>query len=124
MKQKLACKESIADLWGCPDAKYPKKPETSDLFKAIGNEALACLSHTDWETSIRRIENILAVIRERMHMHWESWHESELEKKLKKKRDPWDCDYPGCDIPADCRCPGCGKWLCENHIKHECNGRR
>ena len=45
----LAYRESIADLWGYPEAKYPKHPSTDTLFKVISAEAQACLSRTDWE---------------------------------------------------------------------------
>ena len=62
MKSKLACKESIADLWGYPDGPV-NRPSTESLFGAIGAEASMCLLKADWEHRIRRIENILSVIK-------------------------------------------------------------
>ena len=82
---KLACKESIAYLWGYPDGSV-KKPGTLELFKAISGEALVCLSRTDWEDRIRRIENILSVIKWRMERHRERVFEDELERFVESAR--------------------------------------
>ncbi len=79
-KPKLACPESIADLWGWPECNVPKRPSTQALFLAIAYEARACLRHSNWEDSIRRMENILVVIKARMRRHWEACHEAELER--------------------------------------------
>ena len=86
-KSRLACKESIAHLWSYPDSSCKEPPSTERLFVAIAGEALACLFHADWEPRIRRIENILCVIKWRMKSFWESWHESELEKLVKKAKE-------------------------------------
>ena len=86
-KSKLACPESIADLWGWPHCDIPRRPNTARLFTAIAGEALACLSHMDWEIRIRRIENILSVIKWRIRQYWESWQENELNKLVKKLKE-------------------------------------
>ena len=39
------------------------------------------------EDRIRRIENCLVVIKERIRRHWESWHMSELDRLLKKAKE-------------------------------------
>ena len=89
-KPELAYRESIADLWGYPEAKYPKRPSTATLFRSITTEAQACLSRTDWEERIRRIENCLVVIKERMRGHSERIHSSELDRLVLKAKK-------GCD---------------------------
>jgi hypothetical protein len=85
MKPKLVYPESIADLWGYPDTISPKRPETKYLFLAIAGEAHACLKSADWEDRIRRIENILSVIKWRIRTHWEERHKSELDQLVRKK---------------------------------------
>jgi len=85
-KRKLACPESIADLWGLPYCDRPKRPSTQVLFLAIADEARACLRHANWETRIRRIENILVVIKARMRRHWEACHEVELDRLVDKAK--------------------------------------
>jgi len=82
----LACPESIAHLWEHPNASRPVQPSTARLFTAIAGESLACLFHVDWEVRIRRIENILCVIKRRMRRFWESWQDSEMEKLVKKAK--------------------------------------
>ena len=77
---RLKCKESIADLWGYPDTRRPRRPSTEELFKAIAAEAEMCLRRADWEPRIRRIENIISVIRWRIRRHWEEKHASDLDK--------------------------------------------
>jgi hypothetical protein len=124
-KQKLAYAESIGYLWGYPDADRPRRPDTQALFRAIADEAEACLLRTNWEDRVRRIENILVVIKGRMRRHWEERHEVELDRlvrKAKKERekDPWTCVYPGCDVPGEWKCPECGNWVCERHFNHPC----
>jgi hypothetical protein len=85
---KLACGESIADLWGYPDCEKPVRPSTEKLFATIAAEASGCLKQSNWDERIRRMENILNVIKGRMNRFWESWHESELDKLfLQKKRE-------------------------------------
>ena len=83
MKHKLAFKESIADLWGRPDGPI-RSPSTDRLFTSIAAESFACLFHTDWDVRIKRIENYLSAIKCRMRLHWESWHEDQLNKLVKK----------------------------------------
>jgi hypothetical protein len=83
----LACPESIAHLWGCPYGRKPVRPSTARLFVAIAGEALACLFHTDWEVRIRRMENILSVIKWRIRHHWEQWYQYELVKLAKKAKE-------------------------------------
>jgi len=87
MKSKLACPESIADLWGYPDAAVPRRPETRELFMAVAREAEACLKRADWEVRIRRIENILSVIRWRILTHREACQETELDRLIKKAKE-------------------------------------
>lgn len=87
MKSRLACRESIADLWGYPDAPIPRRPETKELFLAISMEAEMCLRKADWEDRVHRMENILAVIKWRMRMHWEESHMSELDKLVRKAKE-------------------------------------
>ena len=78
---RLKCKESIADLWGYPDCKRPKRPSTEELFKAIAAEAEMCLRKADWDSRILRIENILSVIKWRIREFWErSQYEQLLER--------------------------------------------
>lgn len=67
-----------------------KRPETNELFEGLAGEALACLSHADWEDHIRRIENILVVIKERIRRFWEEQHESELDKLVRKAKKEVD----------------------------------
>jgi hypothetical protein len=69
MTGKLAFRESIADLWGYPDGPV-RRPSTAMLIEAVSGEALACLKSTDLEDRIRRIENILSIIKWRMQAHW------------------------------------------------------
>ena len=69
---------------------YPKRPSTATLFRAISTETQACLSRTDWEERIRRIENCLVVIKERMRGHSERIHSSELDRLVLKAKK-------GCD---------------------------
>ena len=89
MKRKLACKESIAELWG--DLHGPQRsPSTARLFTSIAAESFACLYHTDWDVRIKRIENCLSVIKYRMRLHWESWHEDQLDKLVKKTKGDRD----------------------------------
>ena len=71
---------------GCPDAQVPRSPSTKTLFLAIACEAEACLQKTDWETRVRRIENILSVIKWRIREFWEEQHESELDRLIEKKK--------------------------------------
>ena len=85
-KSRLACPESIADLWGYPDAQGPMRPSTEALFLAISREARGCLGHAHWEESIWRMENILAVIKARMRSHWEEQLEAALERLVKKAK--------------------------------------
>jgi hypothetical protein len=66
MRDDLAYPESIADIMA-------QKPSTARLFTAIAGEALICLFRADWETRIRRMENILSVIKRRMELHRISW---------------------------------------------------
>ena len=82
---KLECKESIADLWGFPNANVPKVPSTEELFKAIAGEATACLYYAGWDIRIRRIENILSVIKARIAMFQLNKNQSELESLVKKE---------------------------------------
>jgi len=86
MKPKLVAPESIADLWGYPDTRRPKRPETKDLFLAIAEEARACLKRADWEDRIRRIENILSVIKWRIRTHWDEQHTSKLDQIVRKRK--------------------------------------
>jgi hypothetical protein len=86
-KSKLAFKESIADLWGWPDCDIPKRPSTKVLFEAIAGEALACLSHADWETRIRRIENILSVLKWRISVFWEGQLDGELDRLVREAKE-------------------------------------
>lgn len=91
MRPGPAFRESIADLWGCPDG--PKKrPGTQELFEAVSREALACLSHTDWDVRVRRIENILSVIRWRMRSHQDEMHQRELDRMLKREGGDGDVE--------------------------------
>ena len=83
MKRKLACKESIAELWGNPHGPQ-RTPSTAELFTKVAAESFACLFHTDWDVRIKRIENYLSTIKCRMRLHWESWHEDQLNKLVKK----------------------------------------
>jgi len=85
----LECKESIAYLWGYPHAIYPRKPTTLELFEAITREVEACLHSTDWETRIRRIENILSVIKCRMEMFRQEQLLSDIDKLVKELKE---CD--------------------------------
>ena len=85
MKRQLACKESIAELWGHPDGPV-RSPSTARLFTSIAAESFACLFHTDWDVRIMRIENILSVIKFRMNLHWESWYEDQLNKLVKRNK--------------------------------------
>ncbi len=87
MTRKLACKESIADLWGHPYCSYPKTPDTESLFRAISAEAEMCLHKTNWDVCIRRIENILSIIKERMRRYWEEQHGSDLDRILRKAKE-------------------------------------
>jgi hypothetical protein len=89
MKRKLACKESISDIWGYPYGPI-KVPSTARLFTAIAAESFACLFHTDWDVRIKRIENCLSVIKSRMRLHWESWHEDQLNKLIIKAKGDRD----------------------------------
>jgi hypothetical protein len=82
---RLECKESIADLWGFPDARIPRKPSTQELFKAIAGEAVACLNSTKWDERIQRIENILSVIKSRMIVFRMEQDQSELDRLVKDK---------------------------------------
>ena len=86
-KPELAYRESIADLWGYPEARYPERPCSATLCVAIAGEAEACLHSANWEDRIRRIENCLVVIKERIRRHWESWHRSELDRLSKKDKE-------------------------------------
>ena len=88
MRGKLVRKESIADLWGYPDCGFLQKaPETRDLFSEVVAEAHACLYKTDWDVRIKRIENILSVVKARMRKHWEEGHASDVDKILKKAKE-------------------------------------
>ena len=86
-KSRLACKESIAHLWGYPEAKFGKRPTTATLFTAIAGEALACLYRADWEDRIRRIENILSVVKFRIRTHREEQHQSELDSLVRQAKE-------------------------------------
>ena len=85
-KNGLECPESIAHLWDQPHPGKPIRPSTPRLFTAIAGEALACLHKADWENRIRRIENILSVIKWRIRSHREEWQEGEIEKLVKGNR--------------------------------------
>ena len=87
MTRKLACKESIADLWGEPYEVIPRAPTTESLFREISREAEMCLKETDWSGRISRIENLLSVIKARMRRHWEECHASDLDRTLKKAKE-------------------------------------
>ncbi len=87
MKSRLACRESITDLWGYPDEPVPRRPETRELFRAIVREAEMCLHKADWEDRIHRIENILSVIKWRISTHREACHETELDRLVKKAKE-------------------------------------
>lgn len=89
-RPRLAYSESIADLWGYPDAERPRRPSTEDLFRAIVSEARGCLHSASWEDRIRRIENILCVVKERMRRHWEEMHESQLDRLVNKAKKEVD----------------------------------
>jgi hypothetical protein len=88
-KEMLAYPETIGDLWGHTDG--PRKPpSTARLFSAIAAEAFWCLFHTDWDVRIRRIENILSVLKWRIEDHRRSWEFSQLDKlvrEAKKERE-------------------------------------
>jgi hypothetical protein len=84
--RKYACKESIAYLWDRYVLNGRKGPSTLSLFEAIAGEAVSCLSHSDWDARINRIENILSVVKHRMQRYWDEWHMSELDKLVSKKR--------------------------------------
>ena len=85
---KLRLNESIGDLWGYPDCGFnPRNPETRDLFLAVAGEAHACLYKMDWDLRIKRIENILSVIKDRMRKHWEERHASDLDRVLRKAKE-------------------------------------
>jgi hypothetical protein len=83
---RLKYQESIADLWGYPDCKRPKRPSTGELFKAIAAEAEMCLRKADWEPRIRRIENIISVIRWRIREHWEKVQHEEVMKNVAEQK--------------------------------------
>jgi hypothetical protein len=82
MKREMALPESIAYLW-----EDRRRPSTERLFVALAGEALACLFRTDWEDRIRKMENILSVIKWRIRRHWERQHETGLDRLLRKARE-------------------------------------
>jgi hypothetical protein len=84
-RSKLACPESIAHLWGYPDGPVAK-PSTETLFQAIIGEAFACLHYSDWEPRIRRIENILTVIKWRIDQFQSDQRWTELDKLMEKAK--------------------------------------
>ena len=92
MKQKLACKESIAYLWAYP-SELVRSPSTERFFTAMAAESFACFFHTDWEVRIKRIENTLSVIKSRMELHWESWYEDQLKKLVKETKGDRDVGH-------------------------------
>ena len=90
MPKNRAAREELPWFFYVRPRKTPRRPETRTLFLAVAGEAEACLHNTDWEDRIRRMENILCVIRERIRRHWEQQHMSELDRlvlKAKKERD-------------------------------------
>jgi hypothetical protein len=66
MSDELAYPELLGDLMA-------GKPSTARLFTAVAGEALACLFRAGWDIRIRRMENILSVIKRRMELHRISW---------------------------------------------------
>jgi hypothetical protein len=77
---RLKNRESIADLWGYPEGR--KRPSTEELFSAVAAEAEMCLRKADWDSRIRRIENILSVIKWRIREFWENKHHEEVMKNV------------------------------------------
>ena len=92
MKSKLAYKESIADLWGCPDGQK-SRPSTARLFTAIAAESFACLFHIDWYWRIKRIENCLSVIKWRINRHEDEWFSYQLQKSVEKAKGDQDVGH-------------------------------